>query len=97
VNRRTAFFLDFCVGDVIINYIMRDWNKTDICNEIRKITYNANDGRMDGFVTWGHKQDLYEILWFVEDELAKCSTYADEDDYVKKHEQHKLLEILGKK
>jgi hypothetical protein len=52
---------------------------------------------MDGFVTWGCKQDLYEILWFVEDELAKCSTYEDEAEYVKKREQHILLKTLGKK
>ena len=77
--------------------MIRDWNKSDICNDIRKITYAANDARMDGFVTRGCKQDLYEILWFVEDELAKCSTYADEDEYVKKREQHILLKTLGKK
>jgi len=75
----------------------RDWNKSDICNEISKITWAANDARMDGFVTWGCKQDLYEILWFVEDELAKCSTYEDEAEYVKKREQHILLKTLGKK
>ena len=77
--------------------MIRDWNKADICNDIRKITYAANDARMDGFVTWGCKQDLYEILWYVEDQLEQCSTYAGEEEFVKKHEQNKLLEILGKK
>jgi hypothetical protein len=76
--------------------MIQDWNKADICNEIRKITFAAKDPRMDGFVTWGCKQDLYEILWFVEDELAKCSVYTDEDEYVKKREQHILLKTLGK-
>jgi hypothetical protein len=51
---------------------------------------------MDGFVTWSCKQDLYEILWFVEDELAKCSNYTDEDEYIKKREQHIILKALGK-
>lgn len=77
--------------------MIRDWNKTDICNDIRKITFDANDPRMDGFVTWGCKKSLYEILWFVEDELAKCSTYFDEEEFLKKREQHKLLTMLGKK
>ena len=76
--------------------MIQDWNKADICNEIRKITFAAKDPRMDGFVTWGCKQDFYEILWFVEDELAKCSVYTDEDEYVKKREQHILLKTLGK-
>ena len=77
--------------------MIQDWNKADIYNEIRKITFAAKDPRLHGFVTRGCKQDLYEILWFVEDELAKCSTYADEDEYVKKREQHILLKTLGKK
>ena len=76
--------------------MIRDWNKTDICNEISKIRFAESDPRMDGFVTWGCKQDLYEILWFVEDQLEKCSTYAGEEEFVKKREQNKLLEILGK-
>jgi len=77
--------------------MIRDWDKADICNNISKITFAAQDPRMDGFVTWGCKQDLYEILWFVEDELSKCSTYTDEEEFVKKREQHKLLKILGNK
>ena len=76
--------------------MIQDWDKAEICNLIRRITFGANDRYMDGFVTWGCKKDLYEILWFVEDELAKCSTYADEDEFVKKREQQKLLTILGK-
>ncbi len=52
---------------------------------------------MDGFVTWGCKQDLYQILWYCEDALEKCSTYADEDDYVKRRDQEKMLKTLGKK
>ena len=76
--------------------MIQDWNKADICNTIRKITFAANDNYMDGFVTWGCKKDLYEILWFVEDEIAKCSTYAGEEEFIKKREQHKILTILGK-
>jgi len=53
---------------------------------------------MDGFVTWGCKRDLYEILWFVEDELDKMGTYSEyEDELIKKREQHKILKALGKK
>lgn len=78
-------------------YMIKDWNKTDICSAIQKITFAATDPRQDGYVSWGCKQDLYEILWFVEDELAKCSTYVDEDEYVKRREQNQLLKVLGKK
>ena len=76
--------------------MIQDWDKAEICNKIRKITFAANDRYMDGFVTWGCKKDLYEILWFVEDEIAKCSTYEGEDEFIKKREQQKILTILGK-
>jgi len=78
-------------------YMLKDWNKTDICSAIQRITFAATDPRQDGYVSWGCKQDLYEILWFVEDELEKCSTYVDEDEYVKRREQNQLLKVLGKK
>ena len=78
-------------------YMIKDWNKTDICSEIQRITFAATDPREDGYVSWGCKQDLYEILWFVEDELSKCSTYVDEKEFVKRREQNKLLKALGKK
>jgi hypothetical protein len=77
--------------------MLKDWNKTDICSAIQRITFAATDPRQDGYVSWGCKQDLYEILWFVEDELEKCSTYVDEDEYVKRREQNQLLKVLGKK
>jgi hypothetical protein len=41
---------------------------------------------------------LYEILWYVENALDKCGTYATEDDYIKEHEKELMWSILkGKK
>lgn len=57
--------------------MIRNWDKAQICSEISKITFAGCDPRMDGFVTWGCKRDLYEILWFVEDELDKLGTYSE--------------------
>ena len=64
-----------------------DWSKSDIKREISKITWGATEPRMDGFVRWGYKQDLYELLWFVQEQLNKCSTYAGEEEFVKQHEE----------
>ena len=77
--------------------MIKDWDIKKICQEITKIRFAATDGHMDGFNTWGCKKDLYQLLWYIEDELDKCSTYADEKEYVKKREQNKLLKVLGKK
>lgn len=78
--------------------MIKNWNSQDICNDIRKITFAATDPRMDGFVTWDCKRELYEILFFVQQELDKCGTYATiEDEYLKKHDQEMMLRALGKK
>ena len=78
--------------------MIKDWNIQNICNEVRKITFAATDPRMDGFNTWGCKRDLYEVLFFVQRELDKCSTYSEvEEEYLKKHDQEMILRALGKK
>ena len=74
---------------VIIN-----WSVEDIKTEIEKIAYNESDPRMDGFVTWGCKKDLYEILWFVQEKLSKCSTYTGEEDFIKKRNIDKMWKVL---
>lgn len=74
-----------------------DWDIKKVKKQVDKIVFAATDPKMDGFNTWGCKKDLYEILWYVEDSLGKCNSYADEDEFVKRREQKKLLKILGKK
>ena len=69
-------------------------NIRKVKNEIDKIVDAANDPKMDGFNTWGAKQDLYKILWYAEDQLDKCSTYADEDKFTKKRKQKRLIKMI---
>ena len=77
--------------------MIKKWNIKSICSDISQITFAATDPRMDGFNTWGCKRDLYEILFYVQQELDKCSTYSHvEEDYLKKHDQELLLRALGK-
>ena len=49
---------------------------------------------MDGFNTWGAKQDLYKVLWYAEDKLRECSTYEGEDKFVKKRKQKQLVRMI---
>jgi hypothetical protein len=76
--------------------MIKNWSVEYIKSEIGKISFAESDTRMDGFVTWGCKKDLYELLWFIEDQLDNCNTYATEDDHIKTREQQQLLKVLGK-
>lgn len=75
--------------------MIKNWSVTEIKQEIRKISYAESDPRTTGFVTWGCKQDLYEILWFVEDQLRNCSTYAGEEEFLKEHEKQETWKALN--
>lgn len=71
-----------------------DWNLREVKEHIDKIAFAERDARMDGFVTWKCKQELYEILWYVEDKLEECSNYSGEEDFVKAREFRKMWAIL---
>ena len=50
---------------------------------------------MDGFVTWRCKKDLYELLWYLEDKLERCSTYStEEENLIKNRREHKIINKL---
>lgn len=74
--------------------MIKDWSLYNITQEIDKISYGESDPRMDGFTAWGCKQDLYQILWYVEDKLKECGTYTYEPEYVRQREIKKMWDIL---
>ena len=71
-----------------------DWSLKTIKEEVDKIKFAENDPRMDGFVTWGCKKELYEVLWYIEDTLEKCITYAGEEEFVKAREINRMWDIM---
>ena len=76
--------------------MIKDWNIPQILLEIDKIFLAENDPYMDGFVTWGCKQDLYRILWHVERRLDMCGNYADiEEDFISKHREQEIYKKLS--
>jgi len=71
-----------------------DWDVADIINQINKISRAENDPYETGFNTWGAKQDLYLILWHIQDRLEQCSTYADEEEYLRNHSKKQIWNAL---
>ncbi len=54
-----------------------------ILDRIREIGYDATDMHMDGYVNFGAKQKLYEIMWEAERQLERCSTFVGEEEWLK--------------
>jgi hypothetical protein len=68
--------------------------KKTIKEQIDLLAYHESDPYMDGFVTWGCKKELYEILWYVQDKLSKCGTYEGEEEFVKNRNIDVMWNIL---
>ena len=64
-------------------------------NEIRRAAYECSNGRTDGFVAWGIKQDLYQVKWILDDLLKNCPEFSPEPDWLKEQEQKKIIRILS--
>ena len=77
--------------------MIKDWNREKIEQEIWKIKWAATDPRMDGFVTWGCKQDLILLKYYIEDMLAQCSMYVGEQEFIDKLEADRTFTRLKQK
>ena len=77
--------------------MIKDWNREKIEQEIWKIKFAATDPRMDGFVTWGCKQDLIRLKYYIEDALEDCSTYVGEQEFINKLEAERTFKVLQTK
>jgi len=74
--------------------MIKRWNVEDIIRQINSAYYACTDPRMDGFVTWGVKQDLYQIKWILDDALRKCPTFSPEDEWLREQEKTRVVKIL---
>ena len=77
--------------------MIKNWSVPQITTELQKIYYATTDPRMDGFVTWGCKQDLYRVKFAVEDMLARCPTYSIEDEWLEERDKELVWKALNDK
>jgi len=59
-----------------------DWNVNKIISDLQRCYFATTDPRMDGFVTWGCKQDLYRVKFALDEMLKKCPAYAGETEWL---------------
>lgn len=76
--------------------MIRNWNIKEVENQLQRIYYACTDPRMDGFVTWGCKQDLYRVKFLVDEMLTRCPNYSVEAEWLREQEAEKIVQILKK-
>ena len=77
--------------------MIKNWNLTEIENQLQRIYYACSDPKMDGFVTWGCKQDLYRVKFQVDELLKKCPKYSVEAEWLEELEKQKVWKTLNDK
>lgn len=76
--------------------MIKDWSLKEIKAQVDKIAWAESDPRMDGYVTWGCKQDLYNLYWYIEDKLSDCSEYSSvEKDLLARRREKQIVKKLG--
>jgi len=50
----------------------------------------------DGFTQWEIKKDLYKLKWLLDQIMDDSSTFVDEEQFLKEHEQVKMWRTLAK-
>ena len=77
--------------------MIKSWDVHEIKRDIDRIYLAESDPKMDGYVTFGCKKDLYHIKWYVDEALAKCSNYEGETEFVKKYERINMIKALSER
>lgn len=77
--------------------MIKNWSHSLIVGELQKIYFAATDPRMDGYTTWGCKQDLYRVKFVVEDMLAKCPVYTPEAEWLEERNKELVWKALNDK
>lgn len=75
--------------------MIKNWNADKIISDLQQIYFATTDPRMDGFVTWGCKQDLYRVKFALDDMLKQCPVYTPEAEFLEQHEKQKVWKSLN--
>lgn len=73
------------------------WKPKEIISQIQSMYFAITDPRMDGFVTWPVKQDLYKIKWEIDEALSKCPNYHGEEEFLEEHNKEVTWKALNEK
>lgn len=65
-----------------------------IIQQINTAAYDCSDPRNDGFVSWGVKQDLYQIKEILDAAIRRCPVFSPEQEWLREQEKKKVIKYL---
>jgi hypothetical protein len=74
---------------------MEEIGLQDLLWGIESVGWKVTDPRIDGYSQFEHKKKLYAVLWKVQDQLHKCSTFYGEDQWLQNHAEDVIIAKLN--
>ena len=71
-----------------------DYNS--VSHQIYMAGVELHSPKNDGFTQWEIKKDLYKLKWLLDQIMDDSSTFVDEEQFLKEHEQVKMWRTLAK-
>lgn len=65
-------------------------DRNNTLQELRRAYVEVLSPYNDGFTAWEIKQDLYRIKFELDAILEKCPTFANEEEFLREHEQQQI-------
>lgn len=72
----------------------KSFDSISVYQQLNSAARELNDPRNDGFVTWGTKQDLYQIKWHLDEILKNSPTFSPEQEWLYEQEQKRVIRYL---
>jgi hypothetical protein len=76
--------------------MIKRWSVEEIANQLHSCGYAMNDPYMDGFTTWGCKQDLYRVKFILDEILENSPIYSGEQEWLEERAKEKTWKIISK-
>lgn len=75
---------------------MRDSNLNDALSFVESTYWNITDPRMDGFSTWGLKQQLYQLQFKLQEAIDNSPKYHGEEEWLAEQRTQQAFNLLKK-
>lgn len=69
-------------------------NISEIISQIKYAQNMCSDLRTDSYVSWGIKQDLYQLKWIIDESIRRCPIFTPEEEWLRKQEKNRVIKIL---
>jgi tellurite resistance protein len=71
-----------------------NYDITSAILEVNKASRECCDSRVDGYIAFGIKQDLYRLKWILDAAIKRCSTFSGEEEWLREQEKQRVIRIL---